>query len=83
MKLTKPGDIVELEDRIYEDPLESVTDGEEDSPITVIGGWGAIMKLVSSPSVFITHSHIHLVVSLLLSVGQIIGIMKHCLYLYQ
>ena len=63
MKLAGPGDIVELEDGIYEDPLESVTDGEEDNPITIIGGWGAIIKSISSPSVFITHSHIHLVVS--------------------
>ena len=77
MKLAGPGDIVELEDGIYEDALESVTDGEEDNPITVIGGWGAIIKSISSPSVLITHSHIHLVVCLLLPVGQIICIMKH------
>ena len=63
MKLAGPGDIVELEDGIYEDALESVTDGEEDSSITGIGGWGAIIKSISSPSVLITHSHINLVVS--------------------
>ena len=65
MKLAGPGDIIELEDGIYKDALESVTDGEEDNPITVTGGREAVIESTSSPSVLVAHSHVHLVVSLL------------------
>ena len=67
MELAGPGDTVELTDGIYEEQLESVRDGEEKNAIVVTGGIDAVIMSPSSPSVVITHSYVHLVVSILTS----------------
>jgi len=67
MELAGPGDIVELTDGIYEEQLESVRDGEENNAIVVTGGIDAVIMSPSSPSVVISHSYVHLVVSILTS----------------
>lgn len=62
-----PGDTVELQDGVYHEFLKTVNGGIEGSPITVIGGWGAVIN-ANDPdyhhrAVEIAHSHVHLVVS--------------------
>ena len=63
MDFAGPGDVVQLEDGIYRETLESVRNGEDGSPITITGGGGAIIKTDAARSVEVRHSYIHLVVS--------------------
>ena len=80
MELAGPGDTVELTDGIYEEQLESVRDGEENNAIVVTGGIDAVIMSPSSPSVVITHSYVHLVVSILTSgyyITNIIYLSRH------
>ncbi|CAM9477454.1 unnamed protein product, partial [Hapterophycus canaliculatus] len=60
MEMAEPGDIVHLEDGIYDVQLATTMDGEQDNPIVVEGGPGAIINGDSSPSVLVTHSYITL-----------------------
>lgn len=58
--MAEPGDTVHLEDGIYGVQLATTRDGEQDSPIIVEGGPGAIINGDISPSVVVTHSYITL-----------------------
>jgi len=60
MELAKAGDIVQLADGVYGEQLFSMAHGTENSPITIIGGEGAMIKTIDSPSIGIYHSHVHL-----------------------
>lgn len=59
MDLAEAGDTVSLADGTYDQAVVSVRDGASGSPITVVGGPGAIINGdYSSRSVFISHSFI-------------------------
>ncbi|CAN0411292.1 unnamed protein product, partial [Laminaria digitata] len=55
----EPGDTIVLANGTYTDRLESYASGEEGSPITIVGGRGAVLQS-TSPSVHIEHSWITL-----------------------
>lgn len=61
MNLAQAGDTVSLADGTYDVPIVSQRDGDQDSPITVVGGSGAIiMGDFESRNVLIRHSFITL-----------------------
>lgn len=59
VELAVAGDVVSLADGTYTDQIQSYVSGQEGSPITIVGGRGAVVK-APSPSVRIEHSWITL-----------------------
>lgn len=64
LALAKAGDTISLADGTYDEAIVTVTDGSDGSPITIVGGPGAVINGDHSErNVLIQHSFITLEVS--------------------